>query len=117
MIAIQGAAVQALISPTTAMGRQLAHILLLLRRHLAADVEVLLSPAAQLDSMPLTAYYAYATPAIPASTASEPAPVVASVARVPGHLVLTLNVESPEAWLVEVGLAHELRDSVWCYRM
>lgn len=98
-------AVQALISPTTQMGRQLAHVLLLLRRHLSADVEMLLSPAVDLDAMPLTAYYAYAAPEVPAEAATEPVPVVASLARIPGHMVLTLNVEAPEAWLVEVPLS------------
>lgn len=84
------------------MGRQLAHILLLLRRHLSADVELLLSPALELDSMPLTAYYAYAVPAIPTDMSQQPAAVVAMLPRVPEHRVLTLNIEAPEAWLVEV---------------
>jgi len=95
--------VQALISPTTTMGRQLAHVLLLLRQHLSADVELLLSPTLELDSVPLTAYYAYAAPAVPADMAHVPAAGMVTLPHVPGHLVLTLNVEAPEAWLVEVG--------------
>lgn len=105
--------VQALISPTTQMGRQVAHILLLLRRHLSADVEMLLSPAVHLDAMPLTAYYAYAAPEVPLEAATELAPVVASV-DVPGHLVLTLNVEVPEAWLVEVPLSDRISMMLKC---
>lgn len=95
---------QALISPTTKLGRQLAHVLLLLHSQLSADVEMLLSPTLELNAMPLAAYYAYATPNMQGGAPAEPAPVVASLHQIPGNQVLTMNVESPEAWLVEVML-------------
>ena len=91
---------QAAINPLSATGRQLSHLLQYLHTSLGADVDVILNPEYDIKSMPLQAYYAFATPqqGVTAGLASTKALLL----NVPGNKVLTLSLEVPEAWLVEV---------------
>jgi UDP-glucose:glycoprotein glucosyltransferase len=73
------------------------------------DIELLLAPTIELTSMPLQTYYAYAMEAPPAAGHACGAAAhwavggqAARFARVPQDRVLTMNVDVPESWLVEV---------------
>lgn len=81
------------------------------------DVQLLLNPALDLQTMPLQAYYAYATAPPPVAACGmdssgdrgaegeEEGAAAGAEARfeqVPGGRVLTMHVHVPEPWLVEV---------------
>lgn len=83
-------------------------------------MEVILNPDDEVQSMPLNSYYAFATPqqGFTAGLAASKA----CLSDVPGNKVLTMNVEVPEAWLIEVWSTENLTpahnsltvDSVCC---
>jgi hypothetical protein len=91
---------QAAINPVSTTGRQLSHLLHYLHTSLGAHVEVILNPVMEVESMPLNAFYAFASPPLNLSTAL--ATTKAELIDVPGNMVLTMSLEVPEAWLVEV---------------
>lgn len=91
---------QAAINPVSTTGRQLIHLLQYLHRTLNAHVEVLLNPETEVESMPLRAFYTFAEPHGPLSRGLGP--TKAHLRDIPGNRVLTMCVEVPEEWLVEV---------------
>jgi UDP-glucose:glycoprotein glucosyltransferase len=97
---IQRALLQAVINPVSTTGRQLSHLLHYLHTSLHAEVEVVLNPDEKEESMPLNSYYTFAAP--PVGPPEGVAATKAQLCNVPGNKILTMSVEVPEAWLVEV---------------
>jgi UDP-glucose:glycoprotein glucosyltransferase len=103
--------VQAIVDPLSVMGQRLAPLLLSLRESANAIVEIVFSPKSDIKSMPLLSYYAFGTsPSVGACSKhgldvggmERPKEARAYFPQVPAERVLTMNVDVPEPWLVEV---------------
>jgi hypothetical protein len=84
------------------VGRHISHIIHHLHLALDASVHVILNPVERLEGTPLNAFYTYAAPE--GLVSSTPPSTTAQLHSVPGNRVLTMSIEVPEAWLVEVML-------------
>lgn len=86
--------------------------------YVRAPAQVFLNPVAELSDMPLKSFYRYALPDFPpasggfppassgSAAAGQPAlgmpgPPAAVFSGLPARKILTLNMDVPEAWLVE----------------
>ena len=104
---------QVVLDPLSPTAQRLAPLLVFLRNAAQADIELLLAPATELTSLPLKSYYAVALPQVDLpkcgaekqqdESAGWGAPQ-AHFPRVPQDRVLTMGVDVPESWLVEVWL-------------
>lgn len=106
---------QVIMDPLTSEAQQLLPVLLHLRDTAQVNVHMLLTPALETDTMPLQAYYAYASAPPPiaacghksdssgAATSGDVAVAArAHFAKLPEDRVLTMSIDVPEGWLVEV---------------
>ena len=86
----------AIFDPLSEAAQRAAPVLLALRDVLGLKVRLVLAPDPELQEMPLPKYYRFA----PTSTAPR-----AKFASLPKHQVLTLRVDTPEAWDAQMASA------------
>jgi len=98
--------VTAVVDPLTPGAQKLVSMLLFLRENFAPRMNVWLNPALDLSELPLKSFFRFALPSYgaqgPGETPSDmPGAPEAVFTGLPKKKILTLNVHSPEAWLVE----------------
>jgi len=94
----------AILNPLTRAAQRISQVLQLLRSSLGASMSLYLNPQTELSDLPLKAFYRYALPEFTEAgntTAAAPSTPTATFNRLPAKRVLTLNLDVPEAWLVE----------------
>ncbi|GIL48985.1 hypothetical protein Vafri_5482 [Volvox africanus] len=97
--------IEAVLNPLSRPAQRLTAVLLLLREALGPSMSLTLNPQRDITEMPLKSYYRYALPTGLALGGGPPGPPTAYFSRLPGRRVLTLNLDAPEAWLVEPAAA------------
>eukprot|EP00628_Pelagophyceae_sp_CCMP2097_P015078 CAMPEP_0206824110 /NCGR_PEP_ID=MMETSP0975-20121206/13662_1 /ASSEMBLY_ACC=CAM_ASM_000399 /TAXON_ID=483370 /ORGANISM="non described non described, Strain CCMP2097" /LENGTH=1608 /DNA_ID=CAMNT_0054366369 /DNA_START=1 /DNA_END=4825 /DNA_ORIENTATION=- len=104
--------VTAILDPLTEAAQRAAPVLLVLRDALQLNVRLVLLPNPEVREMPLQKYYRFAlnTHAV-GSPASTPSARFDSLPK--GH-VLTLRVDTPEAWDVQTAAADSDLDNLRC---
>jgi UDP-glucose:glycoprotein glucosyltransferase len=88
--------VQAVLNPLSQGAQRLAPLLSFLRSVLGAEVDLLLNPQRDHESLPLKTFYRYVLPALDGE--GLPQPAAASFAGLPPDKVLTLGMDEPEPW-------------------
>ncbi|GLI71786.1 hypothetical protein VaNZ11_017131 [Volvox africanus] len=96
---------EAVLNPLSRPAQRLTAVLLLLREALGPSMSLTLNPQRDITEMPLKSYYRYALPTGLALGGGPPGPPTAYFSRLPVRRVLTLNLDAPEAWLVEPAAA------------
>ncbi|KAF5843740.1 hypothetical protein DUNSADRAFT_8256 [Dunaliella salina] len=102
--------------PLTRAAQRMSQVLGVLRdTALAPSISLLLNPQRDMSDMPLKSYYRFALPDLsPGEQASAvaPGPPIAYFQRLPTKKVLTMNMDVPEAWLVEATQAAHDVDNI-----
>mmetsp|Transcript_11957 Transcript_11957/g.33653 ORF Transcript_11957/g.33653 Transcript_11957/m.33653 type:complete len:1727 (-) Transcript_11957:508-5688(-) len=98
--------VVAVVDPLTPGAQKLVSMLLFLRESFAPRMRVWLNPRLDLSELPLKSFFRFALPTITAREGcgegeEMPGAPQAAFSGLPQKKILTLNVHSPEAWLVE----------------
>ncbi|EFJ45735.1 hypothetical protein VOLCADRAFT_105823 [Volvox carteri f. nagariensis] len=116
---------EAVLNPLSRSAQRLTSLLLVLREALGPSMSLTLNPQKDITEMPLKSYYrrvqeaglggqggklrgaarVYALPSGLAPGSGPPGPPTAYFSRLPARRVLTLNLDAPEAWLVEPAAA------------
>mmetsp|Transcript_15299 Transcript_15299/g.41363 ORF Transcript_15299/g.41363 Transcript_15299/m.41363 type:complete len:1550 (+) Transcript_15299:445-5094(+) len=93
------------LDPLTRAAQRMSQVLGAFRDSaLAPSISLLLNPLRDMSDMPLKSYYRFALPDLSPGdqgSAVAPGPPIAFFQRLPTKRVLTLNMDVPEAWLVE----------------
>ena len=100
----------ALLDPLSEAAQRAAPVLLALRDVLGLRVKLVLTPDPELREMPLQKYYRFALDADAVGAASPKA----RFAGLPRPQVLTLRVDTPEAWDAQMAVAEEDPDNLRC---
>lgn len=93
-----------LVNPLSGNAQKLMPVLKFLNNLIPAKISVFLHPYLSQESMPLKQYYRAALPQLTFSQDGTLEAVAASKAHfqdLPEHKLLTLNPETPAAWLIE----------------
>ncbi|TYZ69195.1 hypothetical protein PybrP1_004166 [[Pythium] brassicae (nom. inval.)] len=99
--------VAAYLDPLSEAAQMSSALLLMLHKQLNASVELVLLPAADYAEFPLQRFYRYAFD----TTASLASPS-AEFRRLPLAPILTMKIETPEAWNVQVARTQEDLDNL-----
>mmetsp|Transcript_2448 Transcript_2448/g.8246 ORF Transcript_2448/g.8246 Transcript_2448/m.8246 type:complete len:1639 (-) Transcript_2448:772-5688(-) len=105
----ESAGVVAVLDPLTEAAQRAAPVLTTLRDVVGLEVTLILVPNTELSEVPLQKYYRFALDAVE----SDSKTVFTSLPR--SH-VLTLRIDTPEAWDVQIGLADQDLDNLRCER-
>ncbi|BDA49281.1 UDP-glucose:glycoprotein glucosyltransferase 1 [Coccomyxa sp. Obi] len=101
-----GAAVEiwAVLDPLSKTAQRVAPVLQFLADTLQPSIKVFLNPQAELPDMPLKSFYRYSLLEVSMSDEGRlalPGRPAAAFSGLPSGRILTLNMDVPEAWLVE----------------
>ena len=102
-------AATAIFDPLSEAAQRAAPVLLALRDVLGLRVRLVLAPDPELAEMPLQKYYRFALDADALTT-----PPRAKFSSLPKHQVLTLRVDTPEAWDAQMAFADADPDNLRC---
>eukprot|EP00850_Spirogloea_muscicola_P001151 SM000004S15021 [mRNA] locus=s4:854375:863925:+ [translate_table: standard] len=99
--------IDAVLDPLSAEAQRLVPLLLLTQSYFRPSLRVVLNPSANLADVPLKNFYRAAVPSKVEPWADGMLDLGTQVtfARLPQSRLLTLNVHTPEAWLVEPTIA------------
>eukprot|EP00850_Spirogloea_muscicola_P001842 SM000007S20802 [mRNA] locus=s7:271985:281468:- [translate_table: standard] len=99
--------IDAVLDPLSTEAQRLVPLLLLTQSYFRPSLRVVLNPSANLADMPLKNFYRAAVPSKVEPWADGMLDLGTQVtfARLPQSRLLTLNVHTPEAWLVESTIA------------
>uniref|UniRef100_A0A7E4VIA0 UDP-glucose:glycoprotein glucosyltransferase n=1 Tax=Panagrellus redivivus TaxID=6233 RepID=A0A7E4VIA0_PANRE len=94
--------VVAIVDPLSKSAQKIAPILDLLAKVINADVKIVMNPKAKLSELPLKRFYRLALKDEPTfdSTGKTVSPTIA-FSELPSKQLLTLNVISPDSWMVQ----------------
>lgn len=102
----------AILNPLTRGAQRMAQVLSFLKKVLDPALTLYLNPQVDLSELPLKSFYRYALPEFthePGFPLGLPSAPTAYFPRLPQKRVLTLQMDVPEAWLVEPAMAlHDL---------
>jgi len=96
-----GIDIAVILNPLSRAAQQLSQVLALLQSSLGASVRLYLNPETDLQDLPLKSFYRYALPEVDPTGPGPKRPDV-TLSRLPTKRVLTVNMDVPEAWLVEL---------------